>query len=181
MKSRRRDAVLVIIALLVLVGVGAGVLLGLAPGEPPAGPAPIPWDRAVCSECGMHVGEPRFAAQLRDGHGDLHAFDDPGCLFTWRQHAGPVTAIYYHSGVGDAWLAESEVAFVEQQPTPMGYGLVAVPAGTPKSMSTAAAMELLIAQRRLGGGAGTPEPSTPGAPGHEGSRAVPPGDAGGAP
>lgn len=161
MRSGQRDAVLVVAVLLVLVGGAAAVLLNLAPGDPPSGPAPIPWDRAVCSECGMHVGEPRFAAQLRDAHGDLHAFDDPGCLFTWRQHTSAITAVYFHSLIGDAWLAEGEVAFTEQQPTPMGYGLAAVPVGTLKAMTQAEAIAFLIAEHRLGAGDGAAAPTAP--------------------
>lgn len=167
MRSRRQDAALVVAAMLILIGGAAAALLALAPGAPASGPAPIPWDRAVCSECAMHVGEPRFAAQLRDSHGDLHVFDDPGCLFTWRRHAGAVTGVYFHAGAGDAWLAQGEVAFVEQQPTPMGYGLLAVPLGTPNAMTEIDALTLLVARHRLGSGGerGAAQPA-PDAGGH---------------
>ena len=47
----------------------------------PQGPVPVVWDGEVCGHCKMHVGDPRFAAQLQTTAGDVLNFDDPGCLF----------------------------------------------------------------------------------------------------
>ena len=39
------------------------------------GPVPIVWDSQVCAHCKMHVGDPRFAAQLHTTEGDVMSFD----------------------------------------------------------------------------------------------------------
>ena len=36
----------------------------------PEGPVPVVWDGEVCGHCKMHVGDPRFAAQLQTTGGD---------------------------------------------------------------------------------------------------------------
>jgi hypothetical protein len=98
----------------------------------PTGPVPVVWDGEVCSGCKMHVGDPRFAAQLQTTGGEILNFDDPGCLFDYL-HANEVSvhALYFRNHQSDGWLSEAEVGFLPAEDTPMGYGLRAVPKDTP--------------------------------------------------
>lgn len=133
------------------VAVAAAVVAALAgfvalfrfAARPPAGPVEPAWDRTACAHCRMHLGEPAFAAQLQLAHGEVLFFDDPGCLFAWRDAAAdPDRArgrAYFHRHDGAGWLAESEVAFAFVAPTPMGWGLAAVEAAAPGALPLAAA------------------------------------------
>lgn len=120
----------VVLAVAVLLGVGAA-LVRLNQPTLPSGPVPIVWDGEVCAHCKMHVGDPRFAAQLQADTGDVLSFDDPGCLFDYVA-ANDVSrhALYFRDSQSDGWLAESEVGFVSVDDSPMGYGIAAVPKTT---------------------------------------------------
>ena len=97
----------------------------------PEGAVPVVWDGEVCAQCKMHVGDPRFAAQLQTTKGDILNFDDPGCLLDYLQsHETPVHALYFRNYDEDGWLTESEVAFLPVEDSPMGYGIRAVPKDT---------------------------------------------------
>ncbi|HSN82559.1 MAG TPA: hypothetical protein VLS88_08295 [Polyangiales bacterium] len=99
--------------------------------EPPEGPSPIVWDREVCAYCKMHIGDPRFAAQLQTTEGDVFNFDDPGCLFEYMD-ANPLSihALYFRDYDESGWLSESGVGFLPVDDSPMGYGIRAVPEDT---------------------------------------------------
>ena len=98
------------------------------------GAVPVVWDGEVCGDCKMHVGDPRFAAQLQTTSGDVLNFDDPGCLFDYLQsHEVSVHALYFRNYDGDGWLIESEVGFLPVEDSPMGYGIRAVPKDTPEA------------------------------------------------
>lgn len=102
----------------------------------PEGAVPVVWDSEVCGHCKMHVGDPRFAAQLQTSEGDVLNFDDPGCLFDYLDsHAVAVHALYFRNHLEDGWLSESEVGFLPADESPMGYGIRAVPQGTPDAQS----------------------------------------------
>jgi hypothetical protein len=134
-KRRPRRALL-----LAGLGVAAAIALGLAvrrANRLPDGPEPVAWDRTPCAFCRMHVGDPRFAAQLQTRDGQVRDYDDPGCLLAdLAESRPPIHALWFHdSRPGqDRWLAGAAVGFVASppsQPTPMGYGLAAVPRETP--------------------------------------------------
>jgi copper chaperone NosL len=100
----------------------------------PDGAVPIVWDGEVCGHCKMHVGDPRFAAQLQTLEGEVINFDDPGCLFDYlHSHEASVHALYFRNYAEDGWLAESEVGFLPVEDSPMGYGIRAVPKQTPEA------------------------------------------------
>ena len=100
----------------------------------PEGPVDVVWDGEVCSYCKMHVGDPRFAAQLQTTDGDVLNFDDPGCMFDYLDsHEASVHALYFRNHRADGWLSEQEVGFVAVEESPMGYGLAAVPRDTPEA------------------------------------------------
>ncbi|MCA8972504.1 MAG: hypothetical protein KDC95_22135 [Planctomycetes bacterium] len=134
---------LVIIAILVVV---ARVVL--TSKDPPAGPVTAVWDHEACVFCRMHVGEPAFAAQLHTEDGDVWFFDDPGCLFEFLDRDAPkVHAMYFHQKDEDRWIDGKSVGFVEASPTPMGYGIAAMPCETPGAMSIDAARAKVRAMR----------------------------------
>lgn len=125
--------------------VGLWMLLGSS-GAPPDGPVPIAWDREVCGECHMHIGDPRFAAQVQTRGGEVHSFDDPGCLYRWidREGESDLHAVWFRHVDADRWISRAEVAFVEREPTPMGYGIGAVTRGTPDSLDESRARERVL-------------------------------------
>lgn len=106
----------------------------------PRGPVPVVWDRTPCAECRMSVSDQAWAAQLQTADGRVLDFDDAGCLFRFQAREGVAPhAVYFRDVHGDRWLAEAEAAFLETGPSPMGYDLGAVPAGTPGALTVAAA------------------------------------------
>lgn len=113
----------------------------------PSGPVPIVWDREACAECHMHVGEPRFAAQLQTAEGEVLNFDDPGCLLRYLSTRNPsVHALYFHHLQKDLWLPRAAVGFVPAEATPMGYNLGAVEAATAGALSFEAAQAQVAAR-----------------------------------
>ncbi|MGB8224833.1 MAG: hypothetical protein WCF10_19745 [Polyangiales bacterium] len=113
--------------LVALVAVGL-VLIRFNRVTLPEGAVPVVWDAEVCAHCKMHVGDPRFAAQVQTTAGEILDFDDPGCLFDYLgSHDVSVHALYFRNYEGDGWLSESDVGFLPVQDSPMGYGIRAVP------------------------------------------------------
>lgn len=104
--------------------------------HPPSGaPQPVGWNRDLCAQCGMIVGDRHFAAQLQTADGQALNFDDPGCLMNYlaMRHASP-RAIYFRRLHGDGWLTVQQAAFVPVPQSPSGFNLGAVPRGTPGSI-----------------------------------------------
>jgi len=111
---------------------------------PADAPVPVPWDQAPCEGCRMLVGEPAFAVQVHLEDGRVLFFDDPGEALLWlADPPSPVHAAWFHALHGDGWIARDAVGFVSAAPTPtpMGYGLGAVEAGTPGALTPAQALE----------------------------------------
>jgi len=128
--SRRAAAAVAVAAL-----AGLGVLVARAQ-RPPEGVEPVAWDRAACAYCRMHVGDPRFAAQVQTEEGEVLNFDDPGCLMRYASERHPhVRAMYFHDERQDLWRPREQTAFVPGASTPMGYGLAATRRGAPGSIS----------------------------------------------
>jgi hypothetical protein len=122
----------------------AAAALACAPAD---GPQPIAWDREPCAHCRMLIGDPAFAAQLQTADGVVASFDDPGCLLSAEAaHAG-VRARWFHHVSEDRWIPGDRVGFVRVPRTPMGFGLGAVDAGEPGSLSLADAREAVAAAR----------------------------------
>jgi hypothetical protein len=145
-----------------LLAVGLALALAVARLErAPRGAVEPVWDHDACAHCGMHVSDRRFAAEVQTADGRTLFFDDPGCLLAWRETTPePARAVYFHALDGERWLAESEVEFVETRPTPMDWGLGAVPAGTPDALPLAAAARR-IAERGAAGSAGEENADAP--------------------
>ncbi len=128
---------------IVLVGlalVGAFAWAVVRSQAAPEGPRTVVWDRESCAECGMSVGDRRFACQLQAADGRVLDFDDPGCLFRHLpKEPASVRAIYFRDLGRDAWLTREEAGFVQAAHSPMGYDLGAVPKGTPGAIGFEAA------------------------------------------
>lgn len=126
----------------------------------PRGPVEPAWDRQACVHCRMHLSERAFAAQLHDAEGEVHYFDDPGCLWLWQEEKGIApAAIWYHHLRAERWLAEAEAGFVRVEPTPMGWGFGAVERNEPGAVALAAARAEVLAgagRPRTGGDDGPP-------------------------
>ena len=122
---------LLLLGVVLLVVIGTVAYSILASGRLSDGPVDLVWDKAACAACGMHVGEPPFAAQLTTKDGHTHAFDDPGCLFVYVSEQHPdVHTIFFHHHREKRWVPADKVAFAPADATPMGFGIAAVDAGT---------------------------------------------------
>ena len=107
-------------------------LLALACARDPLAPPDVKWDVDACTDCGMLVSDPGYAAAIVQKDGTMLPFDDAGCLFRYVvAHKPEIAAMWFHDGTNDRWLRESEVAFTTSSRSPMGSGLRPVPAGTP--------------------------------------------------
>lgn len=137
MAEKRTSSRFAVYALVIAVVAAAAALVIHLGQALPTGPEPIAWDHEACAHCRMSVGEPRFAAQLQTTDGRVLDFDDPGCLLRYLDdHKVQIHAVYFHHFKEDRWLPIDKVAFVSSaSPTPMGYGLGAVDAGTPGSIT----------------------------------------------
>ena len=137
--------------LVILIGGGAATAVtfaALAAQRLPDGPVAPVFDKEACAACKMHVGEPRFAAQLQTTRGDVWFFDDPGCLAEHLIAEPPaVHAIWFHHHREDRWVSADRAGFVPVQPTPMGFGYGAVDVGTPDAIPFEALCARVRAQR----------------------------------
>jgi hypothetical protein len=94
---------------------------------PPSGAVEVPWDRVACARCRMLVSDPRFAGQLHKASGEVHFFDDPGCLLLeLSEHEDAAATPYFRDSRSERWLGEAQVVFQRVPETPMGYGFMAV-------------------------------------------------------
>ena len=137
--------------------IGANLLLILMTGllvvlmgrlrTPQNGAAEVAWNRELCAQCGMVVGDRHFAAQLQTRDGRTLNFDDPGCLMSFLQQRHPaVRAIYVRNARADNWLPEAGAAFVRVPQSPSGFGLAAVTKDTPGALSWAEATRIVQQQ-----------------------------------
>jgi hypothetical protein len=146
---RSRSGLVAAIAGVVLLG-GVALLVVRAQ-QLSEGPVPVAWDRESCAHCHMHVGDPAFAAQLHATDGQIHHFDDPGCLLLFKEERRPdVHATWFHHVREDRWIAGDDVGFAPASPTPMGYGLGAVDRQTPGTLAIPEALAQVQASQRTG-------------------------------
>lgn len=124
MSSATATKVVLAVTVVLLAGIA---LAQLNRASLPGAAVPIIWDREVCQHCKMHIGDPRFAAQLQTPTGVILNFDDPGCLADYLA-ANPteVHAMYFRNHESDEWLSQSEAGFLPVEDSPMGYGIRAV-------------------------------------------------------
>ncbi len=138
----------------VLVGIGGAVAYSVAAAtSTDDGPIDVVWDKAACAACGMHVGEPAFAAQATTTDGRTHTFDDPGCVFLWIEEQRPqLRSVWFRHHDESRWIARDRVGFVPADKTPMGFGLAAVDATAPGAMDADEARRRCVARTSGHGG-----------------------------
>lgn len=132
----------------IVVSLGGGFFTALRVlSRLPSGPLPVVWDKESCGHCHMHVGEPRFAAQLQTTTGEVLNFDDPGCLLYYRAKQNPgVHAMYFHHVYEDRWLEMEQVGFVAVDSSPMGYNFGAVGKEVPNAIPLQVAEQKILAK-----------------------------------
>lgn len=142
--------------LVVGLGVVAAVFVIGRSQALPSGPVDVVWNHTLCAECRMSVSERAYAAQLQTRDGQVLNFDDPGCLFRYEIDNTPeVHAVYYHHVREDGWVAEAAAGFIASGPSPMGYDLGAVDAGTTGALSPAQARAQVAQPAAAGAGSDT--------------------------
>jgi len=136
-KPRIQILPLLLLGSVLAVAGGAVVYSITASTKLPDGPFDVVWDKAACIACGMHVGEPPFAAQLTTAAGEQFAFDDPGCLFLYvEEHRPEVHSAFFRHHAENRWIPLDRVGFVRADKTPMGFGFAAVDTGTPGAVGS---------------------------------------------
>lgn len=139
MTGRRAGAAAAPMLLIGCVVLGVIAFVVLSNHKPADGPVPVVWDKTPCAFCAMHIGDPRFAAQLATEDGTTYFYDDPGCLFLHQRALAAVDtgirARWFHELDRDAWLEAAEVAFQRSEYSPMDYGFGAVRQGSPDSIT----------------------------------------------
>ncbi len=138
-----------IVAVLLFAVVATVAAVAFLSSRLPQGPVEPVWDQQACAHCRMHVGEPRFAAQLQTAQGDVWFYDDPGCLAEHLDAARgsgralDVHAIFFRHLHEPRWVGEANARFVTVSPTPMGFGFGVVDA------ADAAAIDFAGFQQRV--------------------------------
>jgi hypothetical protein len=129
----------------------ACLLAAAACSEPASGPLRIVWGRDACAHCGMAIGDPRYAAQVRTGPDDVARFDDFGCALAWldgRGGAAAATEIWVMDEERREWLDARRAFFRSGRATPMAYGFAARSAPEPGALDFEAARRALLEQER---------------------------------
>jgi len=112
----------------------AGLLLltlAACSNDPGTGPQAVKWDRDACERCRMVISDRHFAAQVRyfpaGKRSRLAAFDDIGCASLWLDGQpwkdDPRTELWVADYRTGEWIDARTATYVENQLTPMEYGL----------------------------------------------------------
>lgn len=114
------------------------------------GPVPVIWDKTPCAFCAMHLGDPRFGAQLSTEDGTTYFYDDPGCLFLHERQLEPTGAIvharWFRDLDHDDWIEAAQVSFRRCKDTPMNFGFGAVRQSDPAAVSLEQAAAEVLAR-----------------------------------
>ncbi len=105
------------------------VVLGACQAQPDLSQPPeIVYGEDMCTECGMIISEPRFAAAYYTQDGEARGFDDIGGMLTHHaEHQEKVAQFWVHDYETEEWIVAEEAFYVsgEELHTPMGFGVVA--------------------------------------------------------
>ena len=126
-------------------------LVAAACREPTSGPVRIVFGRQACDHCGMAIGEPRFAAEVRLGPHEVARFDDFGCAVRWLdERGGPGAAqeFWVRDAEGREWVDARSARFRGGQRTPMAYGFATAPEGEPGALSFESASDAVRESER---------------------------------
>ena len=111
---------ILLVAIILLTACGSQV----DPSQPPE----IFYGEDVCSECGMIISDPRFAAAYYTNDGDSKQFDDIGGMAVHHaEHQEQIAQFWVHDFDTEQWLKADQAHFVmsDQIHSPMDYGIVA--------------------------------------------------------
>ena len=112
-----------------MAGAWLGVAaLALACSRPAIeGPPEIRYGLDACDRCRMTIDDPRFAAAVRTGAGEIRKYDDIGDLLAHGESTGIEGAeVWLHDYADRSWIRAREAVLVRSDlATPMGSGLVA--------------------------------------------------------
>lgn len=125
------------------------LLLTACSNEPETGPGEVRWDRETCIRCVMTVSDPNFSAQIRGGpvgeKPKLVKFDDLGCAVIWLDQqswkGNPEIEIWVNQYQTGDWIDARQAYYVQNQLTPMNYGLGAQLEAAPGALSFTEARE----------------------------------------
>ena len=117
---------------------GIAVLLACAGcGADPSRPPSIRYGEEACARCRMIISDDRFAAALVTSGGETLKFDDIGCLVDHEagRQSPPGTTYWVRDSAGGDWLDARAATYVRSVtvPSPMGYGLKALPPTSPEA------------------------------------------------
>ncbi len=96
-----------------------------------AGPQPpeITYGQDICDECGMLIGDARFAAATLDLNGNAHKFDDIGGMLMYHMDhpESQVKAYFVHDYNTETWLRGETAVYVRSAEiqSPMHDGIAA--------------------------------------------------------
>src|SRR5262245_57678322 len=88
-----------------------------------SGPPEIVVDRTACSQCGMLISEPVYAAAYQAAGSEVRVFDDIGCLVNAARKERPAgLRFWFHDATDGEWIEGTEPSFVASPEfrTPMG-------------------------------------------------------------
>jgi len=91
-------------------------------------PAELAWGEASCEYCRQSITDKRFAAQIRDGDGASHFFDDVGCAVRWiRAKTLPehTLGFWVMDFRGGYWVDAFKAHYHDGETSPKGYNLAA--------------------------------------------------------
>jgi copper chaperone NosL len=91
-------------------------------------PPEIHYGEDMCTECGMIISEPRFAAAYYTVDGDARRFDDIGGMASHHaEQQEEVAQFWIHDYDTEEWIIADQAFFVmsDQLHTPMDFGVVA--------------------------------------------------------
>jgi len=92
-------------------------------------PPEIRYGEDMCTECGMIISEPRFAAAYYTVDGDARRFDDIGGMARhYAENQEDVVHFWVHDYDTEEWIIADQAFFVmsDQIHTPMDFGVVAI-------------------------------------------------------
>lgn len=98
------------------------LLLGVACQTRGDGPEDPIWGKQTCASCAMLVSAPRFAAQLAASNGEVHYFDDVGCLAAYLAQRTRATGQAWVRAEAGGWVKAELAHFASGAKTPMDYG-----------------------------------------------------------
>lgn len=118
------------------------LLLGACSGDPTSAPRDVNWEGETCQRCRMVISDRDHAAQVRYFEADhgfrISVFDDVGCALVWLEEQpwkqDPRTEIWVADHRNGNWIDARKAVYVNDENSPMGYGLGAQSDPAPGSL-----------------------------------------------